>query len=85
MLAEPGKADMSELPEVTSSEEGRTAYIQADLGNPQEILSSPVVRSVLDFSQPVALLLLAVLQFIPMAARIWLGGATGSQAHRFRL
>ena len=50
---------------LTSSEEGRTAYIQADLHNPQEILSSPVVQSVLDFSQPVALLLLAVLQFIP--------------------
>ena len=50
---------------LTSSKEGRTAYIQADLRNPQEILSSPVVQSVLDFSQPVALLLLAVLQFIP--------------------
>jgi hypothetical protein len=50
---------------LTSSEEGRTAYIQADLRNPQEILSSPAVQSVLDFSQPVALLLLAVLQFIP--------------------
>jgi SAM-dependent methyltransferase len=50
---------------LTSSKEGRTAYIQADLRNPQEILSSPVVQSMLDFSQPVALLLLAVLQFIP--------------------
>ena len=50
---------------LTSSEESRTAYIQGDLRNPQEILSSPVVQSVLDFSQPVALLLLAVLQFIP--------------------
>jgi S-adenosyl methyltransferase len=50
---------------LTSSEEGRTAYIQADLRNPQEILSSPAVQSVLDFSQPVALLLLAVLHFIP--------------------
>ena len=50
---------------LTSSKEGRTAYIRADLRNPQEILSSPVVQSVLDFSQPVALLLLAVLQFIP--------------------
>ena len=50
---------------LTSSGEGRTAYIQGDLRNPREILSSPVVQSVLDFSQPVALLLLAVLQFIP--------------------
>jgi hypothetical protein len=50
---------------LASSREGRTAYIQADLRNPQGILSSPVVQSVIDFSQPVALLLLAVLQFIP--------------------
>jgi SAM-dependent methyltransferase len=50
---------------LTSSGEGRTAYIQADLRDPREILSSPAVRSVIDFSKPVALLLLAVLQFIP--------------------
>ena len=50
---------------LTSSGEGRTAYIQADLRDPREILSSPVVQSVIDFAQPVALLLLAVLQFIP--------------------
>jgi SAM-dependent methyltransferase len=49
---------------LTSSAEGRTAYIHADLRSPGEILSSPVVRSVLDFSQPVALILAAVLHFI---------------------
>jgi hypothetical protein len=49
---------------LTSSPEGQTAYIQADLRDPAAILSSPVVRSVLDFSQPVALLLVAVLHFI---------------------
>ena len=49
---------------LTSAPEGRTAYIQADLKSPLDILSSPVVRSVLDFSQPVALMLIAVLHFL---------------------
>ena len=38
---------------LTCIREGRTAYIQADLRDPREILSSPVAQSVLDFSQPV--------------------------------
>jgi hypothetical protein len=50
---------------LASSPEGRTAYVQADLRDPAEILSSPVVRDVLDFSQPIALVLVAVLHFIP--------------------
>ncbi len=49
---------------LTSAPEGRTAYIQADLRSPLDILSSPVVRSVLDFDQPVALMLVAVLHFL---------------------
>jgi hypothetical protein len=49
---------------LTSSQEGRTAYIHADLRSPGEILSSPVVREVLDFSQPVALMLVGVLHFL---------------------
>jgi SAM-dependent methyltransferase len=49
---------------LTSSAEGQTAYIQADLRTPDEILSSPVVRSVLDFTKPVALMLVAVLHFV---------------------
>jgi S-adenosyl methyltransferase len=49
---------------LTSSPEGQTAYIQADLRDPGKILSSPVVRSVLDFSKPVALILAAVLHFV---------------------
>jgi hypothetical protein len=48
-----------------SSAEGRTAYIQADLRDPAAILGDPVVRETLDFSQPVALMLVAVLHFIP--------------------
>jgi DNA-binding NarL/FixJ family response regulator len=48
-----------------SSAEGRTAYIQADLRDPATILADPVARDTLDFSQPVALMLVAVLHFIP--------------------
>jgi hypothetical protein len=50
---------------LTSSPQGRTAYIQADLRDPEAILSDPATREVLDFSQPVALMLAAVLHFIP--------------------
>jgi S-adenosyl methyltransferase len=49
---------------LTSSPEGRTAYIRADLRDPAAILGSPAVRDVLDFSQPVALMTVAVLHFI---------------------
>jgi S-adenosyl methyltransferase len=49
---------------LTSAPEGDTAYIQADLRSPLDILWSPVVRSVLDFRQPVALMLIAVLHFL---------------------
>jgi S-adenosyl methyltransferase len=50
---------------LTSSPAGRTAYIQADLRDPQSILSAPSVREVLDFSRPIALMLVAVLHFVP--------------------
>jgi hypothetical protein len=50
---------------LTSSPEGRTAYIPADLRDPGAILASPVLREVLDLGQPVALMLIAVLHFIP--------------------
>ena len=50
---------------LTSSPQGRTAYIQADLREPEVILASPEVRDVLDFSQPVALITVAVLHFMP--------------------
>jgi len=50
---------------LTSAPEGRTAYIQADLREPEKILSDPVTRATLDFSQPIALMLVAVLHFVP--------------------
>jgi len=50
---------------LTSSPEGRTAYIQADLRDPEKILGDPVTRQTLDFTQPIGLMLVAVLHFVP--------------------
>ena len=49
---------------LTGSPQGRTAYIEADLRQPESILSSATVRDALDFSQPVALMLVAILHFV---------------------
>jgi len=45
--------------------QGRTAYIEADLREPEKILATPQVRGTLDLSQPVALMLVAILHFLP--------------------
>src|SRR5215470_11151117 len=50
---------------LTSTPEGKTAYIHADLREPEKILSDPVTQATLDFSQPIALMLVAVLHFVP--------------------
>jgi S-adenosyl methyltransferase len=49
---------------LTSSPEGQTTYLDADLRDPAAIIGSAQVRETLDLSQPVALSLLAILQFI---------------------
>ena len=49
---------------LTSAPEGRTAYIHADLRDPAAILSDPVTRDVLDFGQPIGLVMVAILHFI---------------------
>jgi hypothetical protein len=43
---------------------GNTAVIEADLREPEVILNHPSTRAVIDFSQPVAVLLVAVLHFV---------------------
>ena len=48
-----------------SAPEGQTGYIEDDLRDPASILDSQVTREILDFSQPVALVLGAVLHFLP--------------------
>jgi S-adenosyl methyltransferase len=54
---------------LTSRPEGATAYIQADLRDPETILAQ--ARTTLDFSRPVALMLLAILHVIPDADDPW--------------
>ena len=44
--------------------EGLTAYVRSDLREPERILNDPVTREVLDFDQPIALMLVAILHFI---------------------
>ena len=50
---------------LASAPAGRTAYLHGDLRDPAAILAHPDTRAVLDFGQPVALMLVAVLHFIP--------------------
>jgi hypothetical protein len=50
---------------LASSPEGRTTYVDADLREPEKILASAAVAKTLDFSQPTALMLVAVLHFVP--------------------
>jgi hypothetical protein len=45
--------------------EGRTAYLDADFRDGQRILSAPETVGLIDFTQPVALLIVALLHFIP--------------------
>jgi SAM-dependent methyltransferase len=49
---------------LTSSPEGRTSYIHADLRDPAAILADAVTKDLLDFSQPIALTLVAILHFL---------------------
>jgi hypothetical protein len=50
---------------LTSGPEGKTAYIDADLRDTDGILASAQLRETLDLSQPVALMLIAIMHFIP--------------------
>ncbi|MFJ4921607.1 SAM-dependent methyltransferase [Streptomyces sp. NPDC088725] len=48
-----------------STPEGRTAYIQADVRDPESILAARELHEILDLSRPVALSLNALLHFVP--------------------
>jgi len=50
---------------LASAPAGKCAYLQADIRDPEYILRHPLTRDTLDFGQPVALILNAVLHFIP--------------------
>jgi O-methyltransferase involved in polyketide biosynthesis len=49
---------------LTSSPQGMTAYVDADLRDPDAILGSAQLHATIDLGRPVALSLIAILQFI---------------------
>ena len=50
---------------MVSGEFGRTAYIDADLRQPDKILTDPALLDTLDLKQPVGLLMIALLMLLP--------------------
>jgi S-adenosyl methyltransferase len=46
------------------AQDARTTVIQADLRHPQAILDHPATRSLIDFDQPVGILMVAILHFV---------------------
>jgi SAM-dependent methyltransferase len=58
---------------LTSTPQGRTQYVEADLRDPEKILEREELVQTLDLTRPVALMLIAVLHFIratPDAVRV---------------
>ncbi|MFJ7906529.1 SAM-dependent methyltransferase [Kitasatospora sp. NPDC096204] len=50
---------------MTSTPQGRTAYVHGDVHDPAGILSTPQVAETLDLSRPVVLSMVALLHFVP--------------------
>ena len=57
------RALLADVPEVTA--------IEGDVRYPRHLLTLPAVRDVIDFSEPVAVLLVAVLHFVPDSDSPW--------------
>lgn len=53
------------------ADDGTTAVVTADLREPESILSAPELRALIDFSQPVGLLMTAVLHFVADGSDPW--------------
>ena len=49
---------------LTSTPEGRTAYIEADMRDPAAVLDAPAFRETLDLGEPVALTVIAIVHFL---------------------
>jgi hypothetical protein len=49
---------------LTSTPEGRISYVDGDLFKPDAILSAPELRGTLDLSRPVALTVIAIIQYV---------------------
>jgi hypothetical protein len=56
---------------LTSGEFGYTGYVDADLREPDEILSDPALRNSLDLDRPVGLLMIAILMLLADADDPW--------------
>lgn len=52
---------------MSSTPEGRTAYISADLNDPQSILGDPTFAEVIDRDEPVGIMLIAILMYVQEA------------------
>ncbi|HUZ52804.1 MAG TPA: SAM-dependent methyltransferase [Streptosporangiaceae bacterium] len=53
------------------TDDGATAVIQADLRKPDVVLNHPQLRALIDFGEPVGLLMTAVLQFVADESDPW--------------
>ncbi|HLX51833.1 MAG TPA: SAM-dependent methyltransferase [Streptosporangiaceae bacterium] len=53
------------------ADERRTRLVVADMRDPGEVLGNPELRSLIDFSQPVGLLMTAVLHFVADGSDPW--------------
>ncbi|MFE3204324.1 SAM-dependent methyltransferase [Embleya sp. NPDC055664] len=53
---------------LSSAPEGRTSYVEADMRKPDTLFSTPELCDTLDLSQPVAVTVIAMLQFVEDAA-----------------
>ncbi|MER7673167.1 SAM-dependent methyltransferase [Kitasatospora sp. NPDC096128] len=49
---------------LSSTPQGRTAYVEGDLCEPEEFLADPAVAATLDLTQPVALTLINIVHFL---------------------
>ncbi|MEV0263626.1 SAM-dependent methyltransferase [Streptomyces sp. NPDC050617] len=49
---------------LTSSAQGRTAYVDADMRDPDAIINSPEFQRLLDLREPVGLMIIGILHFI---------------------
>ncbi|MEU3337527.1 SAM-dependent methyltransferase [Streptomyces sp. NPDC006668] len=49
---------------LSSTPEGRTAYVEADMRDPAAVLEAPAFRETLDLSEPVALTVIAIVHFL---------------------
>jgi hypothetical protein len=53
------------------TDDGSTAVIQADLRDPDALLAEPGLRALINFDEPVGLLMTAVMQFVPDGSDPW--------------